>query len=96
MRYAGWDGGGTKTEVCILDASGARVAGSVFGPLNPNGTDRDRVMETVRQAVAWMAAPGGGLAAVGGLTVGMAGVSNREAAEWLMQALRRAGWTGPC
>ena len=49
MWYAGWDGGGTKTEVCILDGEGKLLAKRVFGPLNPNGTDPERVRQTVRE-----------------------------------------------
>ena len=50
MLYCGWDGGGTKTEVCLLDDTG-RTKTAVFGPLNPNGATRDRVPETVKDCV---------------------------------------------
>ena len=40
MWYCGWDGGGTKTEVCIIDKTGKILDERTFGPLNPNGADR--------------------------------------------------------
>jgi len=90
MLYCGWDGGGTKTEVCLADEAGRRLASAVFGPLNPNGAARDRVVETVRQGILYMAEAAGSLSAVGGLVVGMAGISNRSAAALVENALKEA------
>ena len=95
MLYCGWDGGGTKTEVCLTDGTGRTLSSAVFGPLNPNGTSPEQVRNTVRQCVDYMAAQAGSLSAVGGLAVGMAGISNQSAAELLKQELAEAGWTGP-
>ena len=95
MLYCGWDGGGTKTEVCLADETGRKLASAVFGPLNPNGASRDQVMETVKQGVRYMAEQAGGLDRIGGLVVGMAGISNRSARTLLEEALAEAGWTGP-
>ena len=95
MLYCGWDGGGTKTEVCLADETGRKLASAVFGPLNPNGASRDQVMETVKQGVRYMAEQAGGLDRIGGLVVGMAGISNRSARTLLEEALAEARWTGP-
>lgn len=95
MLYCGWDGGGTKTEVAIVDDHGSPVASATFGPLNINGADAARIRETVSAAMSFMAAQWGGLPNYGALVVGMAGVSNREAAPRLSAALRDAGWSGP-
>ena len=95
MLYCGWDGGGTKTEVCLADETGRKLASAVFGPLNPNGASRDQVMETVKQGVRYMAEQTGGPDRIGGLVVGMAGISNRSARTLLEEALAEAGWTGP-
>ena len=95
MLYCGWDGGGTKTEVCLTDGTGRTLSSAVFGPLNPNGTSPEQVRNTVRQCVDYMAAQAGSLSAVGGLAVGMAGISNQSAAELLKQELAEAGWTRP-
>ena len=94
MIYCGWDGGGTKTEVCLLDDTG-RTKTAVFGPLNPNGATRDRVPETVKDCVNYMKEQAGSLDAVGGLVVGMAGISNQSARSLVEKALADAGWTGP-
>lgn len=94
MYYCGWDGGGTKTEVCILDASGAPVAKASFGPLNPNGTVLGNVRQTALESIAFMAAQPGGLDACGGLVVGIAGVSNATAAKLVNDAVREGGYAG--
>lgn len=89
----GWDGGGTKTEVLCLDEAGKTVAQGVFGPMNLNGATPDRIRETVKQAVAFMAALPCGMPE--GLVIGTAGISNTEAAALLRQSVRAAGYTGP-
>ena len=94
MLYCGWDGGGTKTEVCLLDETG-RIASAVFGPLNPNGAARDRVPETVKACVNYMKEQAGSLSEIAGLVVGMAGISNLSARSLLENALADVGWTGP-
>ena len=94
MYYCGWDGGGTKTEVCFLNQEGNTVSQS-FGPLNVNGASRETVEKTVRDAALYMGSQPGGLDAFGMLVIGMAGVSNRDAAEMVTQAVRKAGYGGP-
>lgn len=95
MLYCGWDGGGTKTEVCLTDEAGRTLASAIFGPLNPNGGSRVQVRETVRQCIRYMEEQAGGLSGIGCLVVGMAGVSNRDAAALVEKCLAEAGWTGP-
>lgn len=94
MLYCGWDGGGTKTEVCLLDETG-RITSAVFGPLNPNGASRDRVPETVNACVNYMKEQAGSLSEIASLVVGMAGISNLSARSLLEKALADAGWMGP-
>ncbi len=95
MLYCGWDGGGTKTEVVLRDETGQQHFSAVFGPLNPNGASRDRVPETVRSCVHYMKEAAGDLSAVGGLVVGMAGISSHSARDLVEKALSEAGWQGP-
>ena len=95
MLYCGWDGGGTKTEIAIVDEHGTPVASANFGPLNFNGADSARVQETVGAALAFMSRQEGGLPNISALVVGTAGVSNREAVPQLTGALREGGWSGP-
>ena len=94
MYFCGWDGGGTKTEVCVLDVNGS-AASQAFGPLNVNGASRETVEKTVGDAVRYMGSQPGGLDACGMLVIGMAGVSNRDAVQMAEQAVRQAGYTGP-
>lgn len=95
MYYCGWDGGGTKTEVRVCDVSGSVLADQAFGPLNPNGASREAVEGTVRDGLALMAGLPGGVAQCGGLVIGIAGVSNREAAGLVENAVRSGGYAGP-
>lgn len=94
MYYCGWDGGGTKTEVCILNREG-KTASQAFGPLNVNGASRETVEKTVRDAVTYMRAQEEGLEGCSMLVIGMAGVSNRDAAQMMEQMVRKAGYEGP-
>lgn len=94
MWYAGWDGGGTKTEVCITDESGRETACRFFGPLNPNGVNAEKVRETVRDAVRFMSEQPGGQAACGGTVIGAAGISSLQTRTLLESALAENGWKG--
>lgn len=93
--YCGWDGGGTKTEVLCLDENGAPLSCSVFGPLNPNGTNPERVRQTVRECIQSMNAMPGGLDACKHLVIGTAGVSNAEACRLVTDTVRACGYHGP-
>ena len=93
--YCGWDGGGTKTLVCVQDAVGNTLTEAEFGPLNPNGASPDTVRETVRRSVDFMAAQPGGLAGCEGLVIGFAGVSSSHAAAFVEDAVRQCGYAGP-
>ena len=94
MWYCGWDGGGTKTEVCIIDESGREISRRSFGPLNLNGSDPDLVRRTIREAIAYMGTLPGGADACGGVVIGAAGISNQRAAGILEHAIRSTGWPG--
>ncbi len=93
MYCCGWDGGGTKTEVCVLDEKN-ETASRTFGPMNVNGASRETVEKTVRDAVGFMGGQPGGMEACAMLVIGMAGVSNRDAAAMIERAVRRAGYAG--
>ena len=87
MLYCGWDGGGTKTEVCLTDEDGRVLASAAFGPLNPNGASREQVYRTVRDCVSYMKEQAGDPAKIGGLVIGMAGISNAGARTLVEKAL---------
>ena len=95
MYYCGWDGGGTKTEVYAVDENGQTLADRCFGPLNPNGASQEKIMDTAREAIHFMASLPGGLEDCGGLVIGIAGVSNRHAAEIIENEVRTGGYHGP-
>ncbi len=95
MLYCGWDGGGTKTEVCLQDETGRTVASAVFGPLNPNGAQASLVRETVRRGISYMKEQFGGEKEIGSLVIGVAGITNRGVRPLMEEALAEAGWHGP-
>ena len=94
MYYCGWDGGGTKTEVCAVDEGGREIARCSFGALNRNGISAVRVRQTVVDCVSYMAKLPGGLNGCKNLVIGMAGISNEKAGEALENAVRSAGYHG--
>ncbi len=94
MYYAGWDGGGTKTAVCLINEEGTVCREAAFGPLNLNGASADTVRVTIQDALAFMQDTAGNLNACPALCVGMAGVSNRTASGFVTEALRSSGYTG--
>ena len=93
--YCGWDGGGTKTLVCVQDAAGNTLTEAEFGPLNPNGASPDTVRETVRRSVDFMAMQPDGLAGCKGLVIGFAGVSSSHAVSFIEDAVRQCSYAGP-
>lgn len=92
--FCGWDGGGTKTAVCLTDNEGRVIAESSFGPLNLNGASESTVRETVEQCLTFMSAQPGGLSDCGGLVIGMAGVSSQHARAFLENTLEACGYQG--
>ena len=93
--YCGWDGGGTKTEVLCVNAAGEKIAADCFGPINLNGAPRERVVQTIRDGMAFLAALPGGLEACAGLVIGVAGVSNKEVSGLISEQVRASGYQGP-
>ena len=93
--YCGWDGGGTKTEVLCQNLTGETVGNAVFGPLNINGAGKERVAQSIRDCVAFMANLPGGLDACAALVIGTAGVSNNEVSGFITDHIRAGGYQGP-
>ena len=92
MYYCGWDGGGTKTRVAAVDETKALIAQADFGSLNPNGEKRETVARTIGEIVRFMdASLPGGLAGCGGLTVGMAGISNQASVAFVRETIAQTG-----
>ena len=93
--YSGWDGGGTKTEVLCVNAAGEKIAADFFGPININGATRERVTQTIRDGMAFLASLPGGLEACAGIVIGIAGVSNKDASGLITEQVRASGYQGP-
>ena len=94
MYYCGWDGGGSKTKVCVTDENGVVLIESEFGPINLNGNSADTVKNTIRDCINFMNTLDNGLDKYKGLVVGVAGVSNREATETIENLIREYGYGG--
>ena len=94
MYYCGWDGGGSKTKVCVTDGNGVVLIESEFGPINLNGNSADTVKNTIRDCINFMNTLDNGLDKYKGLVVGVAGVSNREATETIENLIREYGYGG--
>lgn len=92
--YCGWDGGGSKTEVLCRDECGREIGHAFFGPLNINGAPRERVAQTIADAIGYMAEMPGGLEACRHLVIGAAGVSNVQIYTFLTEHVRGEGYTG--
>lgn len=74
------DGGGTKTEACIFDAVGNRLASGKSGPSNPHfypETYLDEITSAIRQAFNNLRrTPSKGVKKI--VVVGLAGIRHRE------------------
>jgi len=92
--YCGWDGGGTKTEVLCVNAAFETVGNACFGPMNVNGAGRERVAQSVKDCMAFMAGLPGGLDACAALVIGTAGVSNQAVSGFLTEQIRGCGYQG--
>lgn len=94
MYYCGWDGGATKTCVCITDENGNAIYEKAFGPININGASIDTVRNTIRDCVDFMNTLPEGMDAYRGLVVGIAGISNLKSQELITEAIREYGYQG--
>ena len=94
MYYCGWDGGGSKTTVCVTAENGIVLCEKTFGPINPNGTSADTVFDTIHSCIDFMASLDGGLDSCKGLVIGIAGASNRSATEFVEKTVRECGYNG--
>ncbi|MFD1956778.1 glycoside hydrolase family 3 N-terminal domain-containing protein [Paenibacillus thailandensis] len=95
LRYvAGWDGGGTKTAVVVVDETGKEAGSFASGSINLNGRDEAGVRESIRELLASTSALCGGLEACEYICVGAAGVSNPSVVSRLTAMIRECGYEG--
>lgn len=88
MRFVlGFDGGGTKTDCVLMDASGKVLARAQAGPSNPLRVGFGAAISAVREAARQAMAQAGSLAGHGpqpaAICAGLAGASPAESAEKL-------------
>lgn len=94
MYYCGWDGGGSKTEVSIINQNGDIIAEATFGALNSNGTTIEIINETVENAIAFMKSVMTDLNNCKALVIGLAGISNKNTATTVENSIRNFGYNG--
>ena len=94
MYYCGWDGGGSKTEVSIIDQAGDIIAEATFGALNPNGATIEIVNKTIENCITFMKSVLTDLNNCKALVIGLAGISNKNTATMIENIIRNCGYTG--
>lgn len=94
MYYCGWDGGGSKTEVCIIDKQGSVIAEAVFDALNPNGATIEIINATIENCITFMKSVITDLNNCKALVIGLAGISNKNTATTVENIIRNCGYAG--
>lgn len=96
MKYMiGMDGGGTKTIAYIADVDGNPRQKIISGVLNVNGQSEHNVEKTVRHIAGQVKESGYLIEDCEKIGIGMAGYSNAEARETMVQYVRQEGFSCP-
>lgn len=88
----GMDGGGTKTDVVLLDLSGKTLANYTAGPMNYNGVSPETVEASIHR-IFYEVQTQYPLENCISLCVASAGIGNPEARARLEQQIRKCGYT---
>lgn len=95
MQYVvGWDGGGTKTKMSVLDLQGNLLWSDTAGSLNFNSCPREEVIQTIDTLVGSLTKFTDNLAHCQGICICAAGISNKAGTEFLLEQLTKRGITG--
>ncbi|MCR8643639.1 ATPase [Paenibacillus sp. N1-5-1-14] len=94
IYVAGLDGGGTKTAVKVMDASGKLVHAFTSGAINYNGQDEASVHASLEVIFNTIAEVCGGLEHCKQVCIGAAGVSNPTVSSRLTASVRACGYVG--
>ena len=94
IYYCGWDGGASKTHVCITDENGVILAEKIFGPINISGASDETVANTIRNCMDFMKSLPYGIKNYNGLVIGVAGISNEGATQFIKETLKQEGYSG--
>ncbi|WP_242657988.1 N-acetylglucosamine kinase [Lachnoclostridium phytofermentans] len=87
----GWDGGGTKTSMKVLDLDGNTVLCANAGSLNYNSNPKEEIRKTINTLIAKLLNLTGELSDCKGMCISAAGISNREASSFLTSSLEQSG-----
>jgi len=90
MKYvAGWDGGGTKTLLKVLDIEGNLCFRESFGPLNYNSQPEELLLKNFENIVKSMEKAGGSIEAYEHICIATAGIQNPQARVFLEEAAKK-------
>jgi len=87
----GWDGGGTKTLMKVLDMDGNTVLCAKAGSLNYNSNPKEEIRKTINTLIAKLQNLSEELSDCKGIFISAAGISNKEAASFLTSSLEQSG-----
>lgn len=88
---AGWDGGGTKTAMHIMDVDGRVLLKSEALGLNFNSNTKEELQVTIHRLVTDMSKMYGGLESCDMLCVSTAGISNPNATSFFRKTIKEVG-----
>lgn len=91
--YAGLDGGGTKTSVCVLDSRGNEVLHFVSGSISFTGQTAPQAAETLRSILVRLGEECG-LPRIARLCVAAAGVSGPDVVPHIKKTVQSCGFAG--
>lgn len=90
----GMDGGGTGTNIQAYGRNHSSLGEWKVGPLNINGQSYEKTAETVRNAIHMVRQSGLSIEDCKGICIGAAGISNKDTASVITQALQEEGVKG--
>ncbi len=90
----GCDGGGTKTDVLIMDIEKNIIGSQEFGALNINGNSIEIVENTIKNCVNFIKKYDSTLKHCKSICVGSAGISNENAINLIKNTFIKSGYTG--
>lgn len=91
--FVGFDGGGTKTKMQILDRNGTSILTSNAGSLNYNSESKKELLKTINSFTHVLNELPEGMNACKGICISAAGISNKEAVEFIMDEFKSKGLT---
>ena len=92
MEYVvGWDGGGTKTTMKVLDLYGNTVLSETAGSLNYNSNSKEEIRNTMSSLISKLRNLSEDLSNCKGICICAAGISNKDAVSFLTSYLEQNG-----